>query len=580
MRVLPALERLKQRKLVEWALAYLAGAWLLMQLVDVLSDRWPLPMAVQRGIDLLLLIGFFVALTLAWYHGEKGRQRVTGPELLILALLLFMAGILLTLLRPGAGSVVVDDPVTAEARSIAEIAPGVAVLPFRNLSGDPEQEYFVAGMHEALITSLSKIRGLRVISRTSVMRYADSDQSIPEIAGELNVGSLIEGSVNTIGDKVRITIQLIDGQTDGHIWADEYDRDLKDVLILLSQVAASVAEQVEVSLAPEVVELLHAAKPVKPELHDLYMRGRYSFGSLTASGLARSVEYFEEAIRIDPEYAPAWAGLSASHILAGYIGYTPPAEALPAAERAAEHAIALDPRESSAHTSLAWVRLFEFDLGSARTIFERALELNPNDVDALHGFGDYLTITGNADLGLEYVIRSRDNDPFSPVWGHSVIAHLHLMRRYEEAIEQTDTVLDLYPRPVIWGIRGSACWQLGRFDEAIENYRKALAAQPDSLEALETGYTKDGPVGAVRALADASASVAREAGTAPLGVALRYARVGDADEALAWLEQAYEKRSPDLIYVGVRPELEFLHSDPRFDDLLTRLGLETITFSQ
>jgi len=535
---------------------------------------------VQRGIDLLLLIGFFVALTLAWYHGEKGRQRVTGPELLILALLLFVAGILLSFLRPDTGPVVVDEPVASETRSAAEIAPGVAVLPFRNLSGDPEQEYFVAGMHEALITSLSRIRGLRVISRTSVMRYADSDQSIPEIAGELKVGNLIEGSVNTIGDTVRITIQLIDGQADAHIWADEYDRDLKDVLILLSQVAASVAEQVEVSLAPEVSELLHSVKPVNPELHRLYMRGRYSFGSFTESGIAQSVEFFEEAIRIDPEYAPAWAGLASSHVLAGYVGYVPASEAMPAAERAAKRALALDPLDSLAHTSLAWVHLFEFNWEAARTVFGRALELNPNDVDALHGFGDYLTITGSADLGLEYVRRSTENDPFSPVWGYSVISHLHLMGRFEEAIAQVDSVLELYPRPVLWGIRGSACWQLGRFDEAIENYRRALVAQPDYLEALETGYAEGGPFGAVRAFADASSSAAREAGTAPLRIALRYARVGDAEETLAWLEQAYEKRSPDLIYVGVRPELEFLYSYPRFEDLLTRLGLAARMLSQ
>jgi TolB-like protein len=580
MLVLPALERLRKRKLVEWALAYLAGAWLIMQLVDVLSDRWPVPMTVQRGIDLLLLVGFFVALTVAWYHGEKGRQRVAGPELLILALLLFVAGLLLAFLRPDSAPIVVDEPATVESRPATDVAPGVAVLPFRNLSGDPEQEYFVAGMHEALITSLSKIQGLRVISRTSVMRYADTDQSIPEIAGELNVGSLIEGSVNTIGDTVRITIQLIDGPTDAHIWADEYDRDLRDVLVLLSRVAASVAEQVEVSLAPDVEERLHSAKPVNPELHDLYMRGRYSFGSFTASGVAKSIEYFEEAITIDPEYAPAWAGLSGSHVLAGYIGYVPPAEAMPAAEREAEHAIVLDPYESTAHTSLAWVRLFEFDLEAARTIFERALELNPNDVDSLHGFGDVLTITGDVDLGLEYVIRSRNNDPFSPVWGHAVIAHLHLMRRFEESIEQADDILDIYPRPAVWSVRGSACWQLGRYEEAVENYRRALVAMPDHLAAFETAYTKDGPFGAVRALADATADVAGAAGTAPLGIALRYARVGDADKAMAWLEQAYEKRSPDLIYVGVRPELEFLHADPRFENLLARLGVVAWTFSQ
>jgi TolB-like protein/Tfp pilus assembly protein PilF len=574
--VLAALERLRKRKLVEWALAYLAGAWLLMQLVDVLSDRWPVPMGVQRGIDLLLLVGFFVALTLAWYHGEKGKQRVAGPELLILAVLLFVAGTLLLFLRSGDGPVAVDDRVQVDTRLALDVAQGIAVLPFRNLSGDSEQEYFVAGMHEALITSLSQIRDLRVISRTSAMRYAETDKSMPEIAAELQVDSLIEGSVNTVGDTVRITVQLINGQTDGHIWGAEYDRELRDVLVLLSQIAESVAGQVEVSLAPDVAEMLRSAESVNPELHDLYMRGRYAYGSFTRQGLARAVEYFEKAIQIDPEYAPAWAGLSGAHILAGYLGYVAPSEGMADAERAAVRALTLDSQLSIAHTSLGWVRLLEFEWEAARAIFERALRLNPNDVDALHGLGDYLTITGDADAGLQYVRRARSNDPFSPVWGHSVLAHLHLMRRFEEVIAESQEVLDIDPRPVAWWIRGFACWELGRYEEAITNFREAMSHRPKRLNVMETGYSKDGPAGAVRAIADASASAARESGTAPLFVALWFARAGDADETMQWLEQAYELKSPDLIYVGVRPELDFLHSDVRFQDLLARMGLKAL----
>ena len=572
--MLPALERLKKRKLVEWTLAYLAGAWLLMQLVDVLSDRWPVPMGVQRGIDLLLLVGFFVALTFAWYHGEKGRQRVTGPELLILAILFFVAGTLLFFLRPGEGSADSVDREILESRATLDTAPGIAVLPFRNLSGDPEQEYFVAGMHEALISSLSQIRGLKVISRTSVMRYAETGQSMPEIARELNVNSLIEGSVNAVGETVRITVQLIDGKTDGHIWGAEFDRDLGDVLVLLSQVAESVAERVEVKLAPEVTELLRSAKPVNPELHDLYMRGRFSYGSFSRSGVAQATEIFEKAIQIDPGYAPAWAGLSSAHILAAYLGHVPAPAGLLDAKRTALRALDIDPQLSIAHTTLGWVSLFQYDWADARQRFERALELNPNDVDALHGLGDYLTITGDAELGLEYVRKARDNDPFSPIWGHAVVAHLHLMGRFEEAIEEAQKVLDSYPRASAWGIRGSAYWQLGRQEEAVVNYRTMMGRQPEFLDALEAGYASDGPSGAIRAVADAKSTAAHESGTATLDTALWCARAGDTEETLLWLEQGYEMQSPDLIYVGVRPEFEFLHSDVRFQALLKRLSLQ------
>ena len=576
--LLASLERLRKRKLVEWALAYLAGAWLIMQLVDVLSDRWPLPLAAQRGIDLLLLVGFFVALTLAWYHGEKGRQRVTGPELMILAVLLFVAGTLLSFLGAGDRPAGESERVAVETQSVTEIQPGLAVLPFRNLSGDPEQEYFVAGMHEALIASLSQIHGLRVISRTSMMRYGETERSIPEIAAELNVDSLIEGSVNTVDEKVRITIQLIDGQTDGHIWGDEYDRDLTDVLVLLSQVAGSVAEQVEVSLAPEVTERLNSVTPVRPELLDLYLRGRYAFSSLTRSGLSQAVEYFEEAIRIDPTYATAWAGLSGTQVYAAYLGYVPRSVGIPEGERAALRAIELDPGLSVAHTSLAWVRLFQFDWVAARDAFERALEINPNDVDALHGLGDYLTVTGNGELGLEYVRQARENDPFSPMWGHSVLVHLHLMRRYEQVIAAADEILEQNPRPMVWGARGFACWQLGHHEEALDNFRSMLGRRPERLDAMEVAYARGGPEAAVLAIADISAVVARESGTAPLWLALWYARAGDTENALLWVKSAFEKRSPDLIYIGVRPELEILHSDPRFQDLLAKMGLQAQSF--
>jgi TolB-like protein len=572
------LDRLKERKLVEWTLAYLAGAWLVMQLVEVLADRWPLPLGLQRGIDVLLIVGFFVALTLAWYHGEKGRQRVTGPELLILAVLLFIGGTLLAFLRPEERAAdVLPDRSVPMASSPAEDAPGIAVIPFRNLSGDPEQEYLVAGMHEALISSLSQIEALRVISRTSVMRYADTEQSVPEIANELSVDAVIEGSVNPVGDRVRITVQLINGHTDGHIWAEEYDRDLRDVLILVSQVAGSVAEQVEVALAPEDAELLTSAGRVDPELYDLYMRGRFFYGQFTDDGLARSIETFERAIGIDSTFAPAWAGLAGAHVLRIYRGFATARESTPHAERAAVRAVELDEDLAVAHTALGWVRFLQWRWEDMRLDLETALSLNPNDPDALHGFGDYLTITGSADDGLVYVRKATDNDPFSPLWRTTVVGHLHMMGRFEEAIAEADQLLELHPEVPIWGWRGHSNWQLGRLEEAIADYRRLLARRPEQLEVLEEGYASGGPRGALRAYTDATAEAAEGSGRGALGVAYRYARLGDASKALAWIERGFEQRTPDLAYLGVRPEFEFLRSAPVFLRLLQQLGLPAPT---
>ena len=567
------LNRLKDRKLVEWTLAYLAGAWLVMQLVEVVSDRWPLPLGLQRGIDLFLLVGLFIAVTLAWYHGGRGRQRVSGPELLILAALLFIGGTLLAILTPtGPAREASVQPAVGPPIAWGD-ALGIAVLPLDNLSADPDQDYFVSGMHEALISSLSRIEALRVISRTSVMRYAEARRPLPEIARELGVDAVIEGSVNPVGDRVRITVQLIDGQTDGHIWTQEYDRDLRDVLVLMSQVAQSVAGQVEVALAPQDAELLRSAQPVDPDLYRLVMKGDYSLGRGTRDGVSRSIPYYEEAIRIDSTFALGWAGLAGANALAAYWGAIPAREAMAEAERAALRALALDDDLPEAHTALGWVRLWGFRLEDARAAFARALDLDPNGVDALHGLGDCLTVMGSAEDGLAYVRRARDVDPFSPMWGAAVVGHLVMMGRYQDAITEAEAVLELFPSAPVSSFRSGAYWQLGRTEEAIAGFRASLARRPERLAALEAGYASSGATGAVRAVADAAATAAGESGSGALGVALWYARAGDRPNTMAWLERAYEDRSPDLVYVGIRAELKFLHSDAAFRGLLERLGL-------
>jgi TolB-like protein/Flp pilus assembly protein TadD len=568
------LNQLKKRKLVRWLLAYLGASWLFMQLIDVLSDHWALSPGLQRGIDLVIVVGFFVTLTIAWYHGEKGRQRVSGPEILIIASLLFIAGTLVLFFKP------VESPgtITAEPESLARIVQegvtGIAVLPLRNLSGSADQDYFVAGMHEALISSLSKVEALKVISRTSVMRYADSNKSIPEIANELNVDVLIEGSVNPVGERVRISVQLIDAQTDVHLWADEFDRELRDVLVLMSQIAASAVERVEATLAPQYVEALHSAKPVDPKLNDLFMRGRYAFSNLSKEGLTQSAQYFQQAIEIDPAFAPAWAGLSGTHTLSAYMGFTPPAEALAAAKETALNAMGLDNELDDPHTALGWVHLLQFNWEEAREEFEKALHINPNAPNALHGLGDYLTLMGNAEEGLMFVKKAKEVDPFSPMWAFSVVAHLHMMGRFEEAISEAEKVLDLYPSSSVWSFRGNAYYQLGRLDEALYSYRRLFERRPGLLEALEQGNTLNGPAGAIRAIANAKARQALQNQSGAFDVAIWYARAGDVEETMTWLEQAYTQGSPDLIYVSLRPEMKLMNSVPEFRHFISRLNID------
>ncbi len=233
----------------------------------------------------------------------------------------------------------------------------------------------------------------------------------------------------------------------------------------------------------------------------------------------------------------------------------------------------LDDLLSGAHSALGWVRLWGFRWEEAQSAFANALDLDPNDVNALHGFGDCLTLTGSPEDGLAYVRRARDADPFSPMWGHTVVGHLVMMGRYQEAIVEAGVLLESQPNSPARNQRGSAYWQLGSTEEALADFRVSLAGRPALAEALESGYARSGATGAVRAVADAAAEEARGSGSGALGVALWYARADDQDSTLAWLERAYEDRSPDLVYVGIRAEFDFLHSEAGFRSLLERMGL-------
>ncbi|GMQ82618.1 MAG: serine/threonine-protein kinase [Rhodothermia bacterium] len=449
----------------------------------------------------------------------------------------------------------------------------IAVLPLDNISGDPEQEYFVEGMHEALITDLSKISALKVISRTSTLRYKETVKSIPEIARELDVDVLVEGSVLRIEDQVRITVQLIRGATDEHLWANEYDRDLRNVLALLSGVAQAVADEIEVVLTPQEEERLLDARPVNPQAHEVYLKGRYFFNQFTLQDLQKSLRYFQEAIDIDSSFALAWAGLAGAHVMIAYFGNVPPQEPVSRSWAAALKAIELDDRLASAHTSLGWIKLFEWDWEGAKEAFQKALELNPNDIDALHGYGDYLSITGRLEEGLALVKRGWQRDPYSPIYSIPVAAHLYMMRRYDEAIAEAKGQLELDPDRRMGLILARSYWQKGMFEEALAEYRKAWRRDPERLEVMQRGYADSGPKGTMLAVAELLVARSEVVYVNPFSIAVIYARAEKIERAFWWLEKAYEQRSPELIYVGLRPAFDPIQSDQRFQDLLRRMGL-------
>ena len=462
-------------------------------------------------------------------------------------------------------------PGTEEAPRIRSLA----VLPLDNLAGDPEQDYFVEGLHDLLITDLSKISGLKVISRQSTMRYKASNKPVAEIARELNVDALVEGGALLLGEQVKVTAQLIHGQTDEHLWAETYDRDLRDVLALLGEITRTISDEIEISLRPQDEERLASAGPVDPAANEAYLRGLYFFNRFNVGDFQKSLAYFEQAIDIDPGFALGWSGLAAAHLLIAYFGNEPPREAVMLARVAALKALELDDRHFAGHASLGWVRLFSRDWPGAGQSFEEALRLNPNHAMTIHGYADYLMLSGRLEESLEQVRRARAIDPLTPTSNLPVPTHLYMMHRYDETIAEAQELLKTDPDyPVSW-LLALVYWQKGMLQEALAEYRKTLTRMNDTglLDALARGDAESGPPGAMRAMADEMAARSKVGYVDPFKVSSTYAQAGEVNQAFEWLEKAVERGSPELIYLGLRPDFDVLRSDPRYEILMQRFGL-------
>ena len=368
----------------------------------------------------------------------------------------------------------------------------VAVLPLENMSRDPEQDYFADGMTEALITDLAQIGALRVISRTSAMQYKGTRKPLPEIARELNVDAVVEGSVLRFGNRVRITAQLIHAASDQHLWAKSYERDLGDILALQSEVARAIAKEVKIKLTPHQQARLTCARPVNPEAYEAYLKGRYYWNKFTEEGFKRSLEYFKQAIEKDPVYASAYAGLAESYATLGFFS-TVPKEAFPKAKEAALKALEIDDTLAQAHTSLGLSRLFyDWDRLTAEREFQRALELNPGYALTHHEYALYLMAMARLDEALVEEKRALELDPLSLRINTALGWVFYFARQFQQAIEQYRKTLELDPNFVM------AYWQLGlayeqkaMYKEALEEFQKGVVSSgggPIYLALLGHGY--------------------------------------------------------------------------------------------
>ncbi len=453
----------------------------------------------------------------------------------------------------------------------------LVVLPLDNLSGDPDQEYFADGMTEVLTSDLAKVSAIKVISRTSAMRYKGTDKPLPEIARELNVEGVVEGSVMRAGDRVRITAQLIEAGTDQHIWSESYERDLKDVLSLQSGVARAIAREIEVTLTAEEVSLLSRERLVNSEAYEAYLKGRYHVEKATESDILKAIGYFDKAIEIDPSYAGGYTGLAYTYLyLAGW-GYSPPGDIIAKAQAAALKAVDLDDKDAAAHTWLGFVRLSTLDWAGAEQELRKAIELNPGNAEAHRGYGHYLRGIGKQDEGLAEAEYGLDLDPLSLSLNADVATHLVHLGRYDEAIEQCEKTLELAPdffRPQI--TLSLAYGQQGMDEEAFEAAKKAVSAlfgDTHVVEAMDEGYAKSGYKGARLAAANELAERSKQKYVKPFFIAFNYALAKQEEEALQWLEKAYAERdSMMLTFLKVDKTWDFVRSDPRFQNIMRRIN--------
>lgn len=578
-------EEAVRRRIFRFAAIYVVGAWVALQVADLAFPGLNVPDGAIRYVWLGAFLLFPLVLVFAWRYdvtargiqrtapGESGAESIPlkhGDRLLLSCLLVAAGGILILLLFRIAAMRVPGVALTTRV-----IPPNsVAILPLENLTGDPRQEYFVAGMHDGLITFLSKIGALKVISRTSTNAFRGATITVPEIAQELGAARLVAGSVYRDGDDVRITIQLIDGATDKNLWAESYERDINNILKMQADIALAVARQIQGRLTPEQ-ESLVVGHEVDPETYELYLKGMYHLYQFSEEGIERGLELLTRAVDRSPGDALAYAGLALGF---NEIGHSAgPKSAFPKARAAAQTALELDPQSAEAHAAMAEAILyFDWDWAESGREFRRALELNPSLPQALAHYAFLEILYGRSDESFALIDDAREVDPLSPVWPAFACWLYMLEERFDEGVTACNEALDIVPDfPVALYSLGQLYSAQGRFEEAIAAHEQISESSPWRSWGLGPSYAMAGRRD--DALRIVEVMDERALPKDILHAAFVYAALGDRAEAIRRLEQSYDARVdwfPWIVcpnaYGGV---LEDLRDDPRFRQLVARLDL-------
>jgi TolB-like protein/Flp pilus assembly protein TadD len=454
----------------------------------------------------------------------------------------------------------------------------IAVLPLENLSGDPEQEYFADGLTEALITGLAKIGALRVVSRTTAMQYKRVHRPLPEIACELNAEGIVEGTVLRSADRLRISVQLIDARTDSHIWAESYERDMRDILSLQSEVARAIADQIQVTLTPREQSQLGSARSVRPEAYESYLKGRHHWNRRSADDLKKAIAYFQDAIDKEPNYAAAHTGLADCAGVAGFWSFAVPSAGCGRAKAAALKSLEME-ETAEARASLGWAIIhYDWDLFAAEREFQRSIELNPRYATARQWYGHCLGGMGRFDEAFQQLRCGIQLEPLGLIIGTSLVGISWLGRQWDQGIEQTEKTLDLDPNFAagLWG-RARCYVGKGMADTAITYAKEAVklsgGTQLFFIADLGYAYARAGRTGDAEQILHQLQELGRRRYVDSCLIAQIYVALGEVDEAFRWLERAFQERAAWVVYLATDPWFDPLRSDRRFDKLLQRAKL-------
>jgi len=577
---------LKRRNVYRVAIAYIVGGWALSQGIAQVFPVFDVPNWVIRSIVILIIVGLPIALVLAWSFEitPEGIKRTETADAMPatarrkkhvwIYIVVIGAVLSIGLFFLGRYSAINGAPRQSEATTGIP-QKSIAVLPFENLSRDPDNAYFTEGVEDEILTRLAKVADLKVISRTSTQHFKSAPGNLPTIAKQLGVVNILEGSVQKAADQVRVNVQLINALTDAHLWADTYDRKLTDIFAVESEIAKTIAETLQAKLTGSEKASIAKTPTANPDAYELYLKGRFFWNKRTGDDLRKSIEYLKQAVAKDPGYALAYAGLADSYGLLRFYGGASPAESVVPAAAAAEKALELDDSLAEPHASLGLIATEELEVHRGVSELERAVQLNPNYATAHHWLALAFTALGQSDRSIKELKRALELDPLSMAINADLSIGYLYARRYDEGEAQARKALEIDPRSFLARYYLGMALQLkGQLKEAIPEFQKAveLNHDPYCISMLAQGYARNGQADEARKLLAQLNEMAKSVEVPEYALALAYTSLGDKDRAIAALEHGFAGGNKSYLFLlPGDPLLDDLRGDPRFEALVQKI---------